>query len=265
MEFSDEQLERYSRQIILKDVGGTGQEKLLKAKVLIIGAGGLGSPAALYLAAAGVGMIGIIDSDKVELSNLQRQILHFTCDVDKNKIDSAREKLTAINPDIKIFTYHEKVTSSNIRDLIIDYDFIIDGTDNFPSKFLINDACVMLSKPFSHAGVLRFAGQTLTYIPGETCYRCIFLEPPPTGVVPSCKEAGILGAVVGILGTIQATETLKFILGKGRLLINQLLVIDAFDMEIQKIAVKKNPDCPVCSPHPSITELKDYEQKVCKI
>lgn len=265
MDFTDNQLERYSRQIILKDVGGIGQEKLMNAKVFIIGAGGLGSPAALYLAAAGVGTIGIVDSDKVDLSNLQRQILHFTEDVNKNKVDSAKETMNALNPDVKVITYYERVDSSNIKDLIKDFDFIIDGTDNFPVKFLINDACVMLGKPFSHAGVLRFAGQTMTYLPGKTCYRCIFLEPPPAGFVPSCKEAGILGAVVGILGTIQATETLKYILNKGKLLTDSLLVIDALDMEINKVKIKRKPDCPVCGNNPTITELKDYEQQVCKI
>ncbi len=265
MEFTEKQLERYSRQIILQDVGGIGQEKLLNAKIFIVGAGGLGSPAALYLAAAGVGTIGIADPDKVELSNLQRQILHFTSDVNKNKVDSAKETLNSLNPDVKVVTFHEKVDSSNIKDLIKGYDFIIDGTDNFPVKFLINDACVMLKKPFSHAGVLRFNGQTLTYIPGKACYRCLFLEPPPPGSVPSCREAGILGAVVGILGTIQAAETLKFILDKGELLSDQLLVINALNMEIRKIKVKKNPDCPVCGNDPVITELKDYEQQICEI
>ncbi len=265
MDFTDEQLERYSRQIILKDVGGSGQEKLLNARILIIGAGGLGSPAALYLAAAGVGTIGIVDSDKVDLSNLQRQILHFTDDVNKNKVDSAKETMNALNPDVNILTFHEKVDSSNIKDLVKDYDFIIDGTDNFPAKFLINDACVMLGKPFSHAGVLRFDGQTMTHLPGKTCYRCVFLKPPPAGLVPSCKEAGILGAVVGILGTIQATETLKYILNTGELLTDSILVVDALDMEINKVKVKKNPDCPVCGNNPTITELKDYEQQICKI
>ncbi len=265
MDFTDQQMERYSRQIILKDVGGIGQEKLLNAKVFIVGAGGLGSPAALYLAAAGVGTIGIADSDKVDLSNLQRQILHFTNDVNRNKVESAKETLNALNPDVKVLTFHEKVDSSNIKELIDDFDFIIDGTDNFPVKFLINDASVMLKKPFSHAGVLRFEGQTLTHIPGRTCYRCIFLDPPPAGAVPSCKEAGILGAVVGILGTIQAAETLKFILNKGELLIDSLLVVNALNMEFKKIKVKKNPDCPVCGNNPVITELKDYEQQVCNI
>lgn len=265
MDYTEEQLERYSRQIILKDVGGVGQEKLLKAKTLIIGAGGLGSPAALYLAAAGIGTIGIVDSDKVDLSNLQRQILHFTKDVGNNKVDSAKESLNAINPDVKVNTYHEKVDSTNIREIMDGYDFIIDGTDNFPAKFLINDACVMLKKPFSHAGVLRFDGQTMTYVPGKTCYRCIFIEPPPAGAVPSCKEAGILGAVVGILGTIQAAETLKFFLEKGELLTDHLLVVNALNMNIKKMNLKKNPKCPVCGKNPVITELKDYEQQVCSI
>ena len=265
MEFNDEQLLRYSRQIILKQVGGTGQEKLLQSKVLIIGAGGLGSPAVLYLASAGVGTIGIVDADKVDLSNLQRQILHFTKDVGISKVDSAKEKLNLLNSDVKVKTYNFRVDSTNIKDLIKEYDFIIDGTDNFPAKFLINDAAVMLGKPFSHAGVLRFEGQTMTYIPGHTCYRCVFLDPPPARVVPSCKEAGVLGSVVGTLGTIQATEAIKYFLNQGSLLTDSLLVFNAFEMSFNKVSLSKNEDCPVCGKNPGITSLIDYEQQICNV
>ncbi len=265
MELTEEQMYRYSRHIILKDVGGQGQQKILNGKVLIIGAGGLGSPVALYLAAAGVGTIGIVDGDNVDLTNLQRQIAHFTPDLDRPKVDSAREKIESINPDVKVATYKDIVHAGNILDMINDYDFIIDGTDNFPAKFLINDACVMSGKPYSHAGILRFDGQTITYTPGNTCYRCIFPEPPPKGAVPSCSEAGILGAVAGVLGTIQATEALKYLLGKGELLTNRLLTLDALNMRFREIPLKKNDECPVCSEVPSITELTDYERPVCDL
>ena len=217
LEFTEERLERYSRHILLKDVGVEGQIKIFDAKVLIIGAGGLGSPAALYLAAAGVGTIGIADADNVDLSNLQRQVIHHTSDVGKPKVESAAEKMRAINPDVEVRTYHEWVRAANIRQMIRDYDFVIDGTDNFVAKFLINDACVLERKPFSHGGILRFNGQTMTVRPGESaCYRCAFRAIPPRGVVPSCSEAGILGAVAGMLGTIQAAEALKFITRRGR-------------------------------------------------
>lgn len=265
MDFTEEQLLRYSRQLILKQIGGNGQEKLFNARVLIIGAGGLGSPAAFYLAAAGIGTIGLVDSDKVDLSNLHRQILHFTKDVGTLKIDSAREKLSLLNPDVKINTYHTRVDSKNIKELIKDYDFIIDGSDNFPTKFLINDACVMMQKPFSFAGVLRFEGQTLTYLPGHTCYRCVFIEPPPAGVVPSCREAGVLGAVPGIIGAIQATEAMKYILGAGNLLTDVLLLFDALEMNFSKLKLNRNENCPVCGKNPVITELKDYEQQICNL
>ncbi|MDH7604678.1 MAG: molybdopterin-synthase adenylyltransferase MoeB [Melioribacter sp.] len=265
MEFTESQIERYSRQIILKDVGGIGQQKLLNGKVLIVGAGGLGSPAALYLAAAGVGTIGIIDGDAVDLTNLQRQIIHFTPDVNKPKVESAKEKIEKLNPDVKVITYKERLNAENIIDIIKSYDFIIDGTDNFPTKFLINDACVMIKKPFSHAGILRFNGQTITYTPGNTCYRCIFKEPPPKGLIPTCSEAGILGSVAGVLGTIQATEALKYLLGIGNLLINKLLTFDAFEMKFREISLKKNKNCLICGDNPTITELKEYEQPVCDL
>lgn len=266
MELSNEQIERYSRHIILKDVGVKGQKKLLNSKVLIIGTGGLGAPAAMFLAAAGVGTIGLVDYDVVELSNLQRQIIHLTKDLNKPKIQSGKETINEMNPDVNVITYREWVTSDNIKDIIMDqdYDFIIDGTDNFPAKFLINDACVMLSKPFSHAGIIRFHGQTMTYVPGEgPCYRCIFKNPPPEGAVPSCKEAGVLGVMGGVIGTIQATEAIKFILNKGDLLTGRLLTYDALDMEFRTIKLSKKCDCQVCGDTPTIKNLIDYEQQAC--
>lgn len=246
---NEQQIERYSRHIILKEVGGAGQEKILAGKALIIGAGGLGAPAAMYLAAAGVGTVGIVDFDKVDLTNLQRQIIHFTKDVGREKVISAKEKMEAINPDVKVITYQERLNSSNIADIIKDYDFIIDGTDNFPVKFLINDACVMQKKPFSHGGILRFEGQTLTYIPGHACYRCIFKEPPPKNAVPTCSQAGILGAIAGMLGTVQAAEALKFLLGIGDLLKNRILIFDALKMNYRTVNIKRDPKCPVCGGH----------------
>lgn len=266
MDFSESQLERYSRHILLQDVGIEGQEKILSSRVLVIGAGGLGSPIALYLAAAGVGTIGIADFDRVDLTNLQRQVIHFTADIGKPKVRSAKEKMLAINPDIRVNAIDEFLDSGNIASLIRDYDFIVDGTDNFASKFLINDACVLERKPFSHGGILRFDGQTMTIKPGKTaCYRCVFTAPPPAGSVPSCSQAGVLGSVAGMLGTIQATEALKFITGAGNPLYNQLLIFEAKNMNFRKVKVKKNPDCPVCGNKPSITGLTDIEQAVCDI
>lgn len=265
MSLSEEQIERYSRHIILADVGVEGQEKILAGKVLIIGAGGLGAPVALYLAAAGVGTIGLVDADKVDLSNLQRQVIHFTPDVGKAKVLSAREKIAAINPDVKVVTYETRADASNIAGMIKDYDFIVDGTDNFAAKFLINDACVLGKKPFSHGGILRFEGQTMTYVPGEACYRCVYMAPPPKGAVPTCSQAGILGAVAGMLGTIQAAEVLRFFIGKGELLVNRLLIFDALNMTFRTVNVKRNPNCPVCGEHPSVTTLMDEEQPVCDL
>ncbi|OHD54641.1 MAG: adenylyltransferase [Spirochaetes bacterium GWF1_51_8] len=266
MEFNDEQLERYSRHILLKDIGIEGQEKILDGRVMIIGAGGLGAPIALYLAAAGVGHIGIADFDKVELSNLQRQVIHFTGDIGKRKVDSAAEKMKAINPGVDVAVYGDYLNSRNIRDVIRDYDFVIDGTDNFASKFLINDACVFEGKPFSHGGILRFDGQTMTVLPGATpCYRCIFNSPPPANSVPTCSQAGVLGPVAGMLGTIQATEALKFLTGAGELLAGRLLIFDAKTMRFRTAEVRKNPKCPVCGDHPTITELADGEQAICDL
>lgn len=266
MDFTEQQLERYSRHIILKDVGVEGQIKILNGKVLIIGAGGLGSPIALYLAAAGVGTIGIVDSDEVDLSNLQRQVIHFTKDLGVPKVESAKEKMLAINPDITVNTYKTFVNSQNIRDIIKDYDFVIDGTDNFAAKFLINDACVMEGKPYSHGGILRFEGQTMTVVPGESaCYRCVFIKPPPKNLVPTCSQAGVLGAIAGMLGTMQAAEAIKYLTGTGELLTNQLLIFDAKTMNFRKSRFKKNQNCPICGEHPTITELIDEEQPVCDL
>lgn len=265
MAFTNDQLERYSRHIILKKVGAKGQKKLLNAKVLIIGAGGLGAPAALYLAAAGVGTIGIVDADEVDLSNLQRQVIHTTADIGKAKVQSAKETMNAINPDVTVNTYRTFVTSENVMDLIKDYDFIIDGTDNFPAKFLINDACVMAKKPFSHAGIIRFKGQLMTYVPGEgPCYRCVFKDPPPKDAVPTCKQAGVIGAMGGVIGSLQAMEAVKYILGVGDLLTGYLLTCDALKMEFRKIKLPSDTSgCAVCGDHPTITELIDYEQAEC--
>lgn len=266
MAFTNEQLERYSRHIILQEVGVKGQKKLLNASVLIIGAGGLGAPAALYLAAAGVGTIGIVDADEVDLSNLQRQVIHTTNDVGKAKVKSAAETMEAINPDVTVKTYRTFVDSSNIMDLIKDYDFIIDGTDNFPAKFLINDACVMAEKPFSHAAIIRFKGQLMTYVPGEgPCYRCVFKNPPPKDAVPTCKQAGVIGAMGGVIGSLQAMEAIKYIIGKGDLLTGKLLTYDALKMEFHTIKLPKDDHCAVCGDEPTITELIDYEQAECDL
>ncbi len=266
MEVSEEYLERYSRHIILEEVGIDGQEKISSARVLIIGAGGLGSPVALYLAAAGVGTIGIADADNVEISNLQRQIVHFTSDVGSAKAVSAAAKIQAINPHVRVNVYKEYLCAANISAIIREYDFVVDGTDNFASKFLINDACVLNRIPFSHGGILRFSGQAITVKPGETaCYRCIFEQPPPTNSVPTCSSAGVLGAIGGMLGTIQATEALKYITGAGMPLYNSLLHFDAKKMDFRKVAVKKNDHCPVCGERPSIHELVDGEQAVCDL
>jgi molybdopterin/thiamine biosynthesis adenylyltransferase len=256
--FTEERLERYSRHIILKEVGIKGQEKLYASKVLIIGAGGLGAPAALYLAAAGVGKIGIVDADKVDLSNLQRQVIHHTADVGTLKVESAANKMRAINPDINVVTHHAFVTSENIAGLITGYDFVIDGTDNFAAKFLINDACVLAGIPYSHGGILRFNGQTMTIVPRQSaCYRCAFIKSPPAGAVPTCSQAGVMGAIAGMLGTIQATEALKHVIGAGRLLTNSILAFDALEMNFRKIKLKRNPHCPICGENPTITGLFD--------
>ena len=244
-----------------------GAEKALNAKVLIIGAGGLGAPAALYLAAAGVGTIGIVDADCVDLSNLQRQVIHTTNDIGTKKVEAAPETMRAINPDVTVNTYYEFVTSANILDLIKDYVFVIDGTDNFPAKFLINDACVMAKKPFSHAGIIRFKGQLTTVIPGEgPCYRCIFKNPPPKDAVPTCKQAGVIGAMGGVIGSLQAMEAIKYLTGAGDLLVGYLLTYDALKMEFHKVKLPpRGKGCAVWSDTPTITELIDYDQAVCEL
>jgi molybdopterin-synthase adenylyltransferase len=265
-EFSEDQLQRYSRHILLSGVGIEGQAKILASKVLIIGAGGLGSPAALYLAAAGVGTIGIVDADVVDLTNLQRQVVHFTKDVGSSKVDSARDKMLAINPEITVEAHRVFVNADTIGDIISGYEFIIDATDNFAAKFLINDACVLAKKPFSHGGILRFAGQTMTVVPGESaCYRCVFPKPPPRNVVPSCSQAGVLGGIAGMLGTIQAVEAVKFITGVGTLLTDAMLTFDALQMDFRKVKLRRNPRCPVCGEHPTITALFDEEQPACDL
>jgi molybdopterin/thiamine biosynthesis adenylyltransferase len=263
MALTEQQIERYSRHIILEKVGGTGQQKLLSSKVLIVGAGGLGSPAALYLAAAGVGTIGIIDGDKVDMTNLQRQIIHHTADVGVDKIVSAENKIRAINPELEILTYNLWAQANNVRQVIKKYDFVIDGTDNFAAKFLVNDACYFERKPFSHAGILQFDGQLITVLPGETaCYRCIFDAPPPPDAVPSCSQAGVLGVLAGVVGSLQATEAVKYLLGIGDLLTNTLLTYNALTMEFRKVQLNRNPDCPLCGSNPKITELKDEDQPI---
>ncbi|MDR1465942.1 MAG: molybdopterin-synthase adenylyltransferase MoeB [Oscillospiraceae bacterium] len=267
MAFTNDQLERYSRHILLQEVGVKGQKKLQDAKVLIIGAGGLGSPCSLYLAAAGVGTIGIADADEVDLSNLQRQIVHTTPDLGKAKVLSAKETMQAVNPDVRVNPYRTFVAANNILDLIADYDFVIDATDNFPAKFLINDACVLAAKPFSHAGIIRFQGQLMTYVPGQDapCYRCVFQDPPPPDAVPTCRQAGIIGAMAGVIGSLQALEAVKYITGAGQLLTGHLLTYDALKMAFRKIKIPRRKTCAVCGEHPSILRPFDYEQACCDL
>ncbi len=266
--FTDAQIERYSRHIILREVGGRGQKRLFDGKVLIVGAGGLGSPVALYLAAAGVGVLGIADADVVDVSNLQRQVIHHTPDVGKPKVISAKEKMEAINPDVQVVTYQTWINSGNILDIIKDYDFVIDGTDNFAAKFLINDACVMAGKPFSHGGILHFIGQTTTVKPGESaCFRCVFPSPPPRDSIPTCAQAGVIGVLPGVIGSIQATEAVKFLMGVGELLTDRLLIYDAEAMDFRNVPIRKNPRCPLCGENPTIHELRDEADamNVCEI
>jgi molybdopterin-synthase adenylyltransferase len=260
LDFSEEEIRRYSRHIVLPEVGGTGQKRINRASVLVVGAGGLGSPVTYYLAAAGVGKIGIVDNDVVDISNLQRQILHRTVDLGRKKVESARETLLALNPHVNIVPYDLRLNSTNIRDILREYDVVAEGSDNFPTKFLVNDACVMTGTPLSMAGIFRFSGQILTVIPGEgPCYRCLIPQPPPPGAIPSCQEAGVLGAMAGAVGVMQATEILKIILSKGEVLSGRLLLFEALQMRFEPIEVKRNPECPVCSATPSITELIDYD------
>jgi len=260
-----QQFERYSRNIMLEPIGPDGQEKLLAAKVLIVGLGGLGSPAALYLAAAGVGTIGLLDGDEVDLTNLQRQITHRTEDVGRRKVASAREKMRAINPDVTVHAHDAWARADGIRGIIKDYDFVIDAVDNFAAKFLINDACFFERIPFSHAGILEFEGQLMTVLPGRTaCYRCVFPTPPSEGSVPARGQTGVLGVLPGVVGSLQATEAIKHILGIGDLLTDFLLTYDALAMRFRKVSLQRHPKCPLCGPTPEIVELKDEEGAVCK-
>jgi molybdopterin/thiamine biosynthesis adenylyltransferase/rhodanese-related sulfurtransferase len=258
---SKEEILRYSRHLIMPEVGMEGQLKLKQAKVLCIGTGGLGAPLGLYLAAAGVGRIGLVDFDTVDFTNLQRQVLFGTSDVGRPKIEAAAEHLRNLNPTIQIDTFETRLTSENALDLFKDYDIIVDGTDNFPTRYLVNDACVLLGKPNVYGSIFRFEGQiTIFGAPGGPCYRCLYPEPPPPGLVPSCAEGGVLGVLPGIVGTIQAAETLKLIIGKGVPLIGRLLLFDALGMKFRELKLRKNPECPVCGEHPTVTKLIDYAE-----
>jgi adenylyltransferase/sulfurtransferase len=260
-ELSNAEVQRYSRHLILPEVGPEGQRRLKAGRVLCIGAGGLGSPAALYLAAAGVGTIGIVDFDAVDASNLQRQILHSTPDVGRSKLESAREKLTALNPEVSIETYETALTSANALELFREYDVILDGTDNFATRYLVNDACVLLGKPNAYGSIFRFEGQASVFaIEGGPCYRCLYPEPPPPGLVPSCAEGGVLGVLPGVIGTIQATESIKLLLGAKDTLAGRLLLYDAWNMRFRELKLRRDPECPVCGDHPTVKELIDYEQ-----
>ena len=258
--FTPEQAKRYSRHIIMPQIGGSGQRKLLDAKVLLIGAGGLGSPTALYLAAAGVGTLGIVDFDEVDLTNLQRQILHRTQDIGRPKVESASDTIASINPDIRVVQHRIQLTSENAMEVLEPYDIVVDGSDNFATRYLVNDACVMLGKPCVHGSIFLFEGQAATFVPGKGCYRCLYPTPPPPGMVPNCAEAGVLGVLPGIVGCIQAIETIKIILGLGETLTGRLLLFDALSMETRQVKVRRNSDCPVCGDSPTVTELIDYEE-----
>ena len=253
------QVQRYSRHIIMPQVGSSGQRKLIDAKVLIVGAGGLGSPVAVYLALAGVGAIGIVDFDTVDVSNLQRQILHQNKDIGRPKVVSAKETLTSYNPEINVILHEEPITSDNAMDIIPKYDVVINGADNFAARYLVNDACYLSGKPLVDGSILLFDGQASVYLPGNGCYRCLFPTPPPPGVVPSCAEAGVLGALPGMVGTIQATEAIKLILGIGDPLSGRLLLIDALEMDFRTVKMRRNPKCALCGDNPTVTELIDYE------
>ena len=255
-----ERVTRYSRHIIMPQVGSVGQRKIFESKVLIVGAGGLGSPVALYLALAGVGTIGIVDFDIVDLSNLQRQILHQNDDVGKPKVVSARETLNAYNPDVRVVTHEEPLHSENAMQIIEQYDIVVNGADNFAVRYLVNDACVFLKKPLVDGSILMFDGQATVYLPGKGCYRCLYPEPPPPGMVPSCAEAGVLGAMCATIGSIQATEVLKLVLGVGESLNGRLLLYDALSMEMRQLRIRRRPDCVVCGDNPTITELIDYDE-----
>ena len=261
VELSNDEIARYSRHLIMPEVALEGQKKLKAARVLTIGAGGLGAPLAMYLAAAGIGTIGIVDFDVVDESNLQRQIIHGTSDVGRKKMESARDTILDINPNVKVEAYEEPLTSENALDTIKDYDIIVDGTDNFATRYLVNDACVLLGKPNVYGSIFRFEGQASVFYAEEgPCYRCLYPEPPPPGLVPSCAEGGVLGILPGAVGTIQATETVKLILGIGEPLIGRLLLYDALGMSFREMTLRKDPDCPVCGENPTVTELIDYQE-----
>jgi molybdopterin/thiamine biosynthesis adenylyltransferase/rhodanese-related sulfurtransferase len=258
---SNDEILRYSRHLIMPEVGMEGQQKLKAARVLCIGAGGLGSPLALYLAAAGVGTLGIVDFDVVDYTNLQRQIIHTTADVGRKKLDSAADKLKAINPFLNLRTFDTKLTGANALELFREFDIVADGTDNFPTRYLVNDACVLAGKPNVYGSIFRFEGQASVFATKEgPCYRCLYPEPPPPGLVPSCAEGGVLGILPGLVGVIQATETIKLILGQGDSLVGRLLLVDALGMKFRELKLRKNPDCPVCGTHRTITKLIDYDE-----
>ena len=253
------QVQRYSRHIIMPQVGSAGQRKLLEAKVLMVGAGGLGSPISIYLTLAGVGTVGIVDFDTVDVTNLQRQILHQNDDIGRPKVQSAKETLLSYNPDVNVIIHEEPLLSDNALEIISGYDVIINGADNFPARYLVNDAAYLCGKPLVDGSILLFDGQATVYIPGQGCYRCLFPTPPPPGEVPSCAEAGVLGVLPGLVGTIQATETVKLIMGLGESLSGRLLIVDAMDMSFRTLKMRRNPDCPLCGGDPTVTELIDYE------
>jgi molybdopterin/thiamine biosynthesis adenylyltransferase/rhodanese-related sulfurtransferase len=260
-QFTPEQLTRYSRHFLLPEVGEQGQAKLLEAKVLLLGAGGLGSPTALYLAAAGVGTLGIVDHDVVDLSNLQRQILHSNDRIGMPKVESARIAIEALNPDVRVVAHPERLSSTNALEIFRQYDVIVDGCDNFPTRYLVNDACVMLGKPNVHGSIFQFEGMASVFAPGRgPCYRCLFPEPPPPGAAPSCAEAGVLGVLPGLVGCVQALETIKLILGAGRPLIGRMVHFDTLGMEVRVNRLQRDPECPMCGEHPTITTLIDYEE-----
>ncbi len=260
-ELTTDDLSRYSRHLILPEVGMEGQRRLKAAKVLCVGTGGLGSPLAFYLAAAGIGTLGLVDFDVVDASNLQRQIIHSTKDIGRKKLDSAAEKLTALNPVLNVVKHETMLTSANALEILKDYDVVADGTDNFPTRYLVNDACVLLGKPNAYGSIFRFEGQASVFATEEgPCYRCLYPEPPPPGLVPSCAEGGVLGILPGLVGVIQATEVIKLILGKGEPLIGRLLLVDALSMRFRELKLRKNPECPVCGTNPTVKQLIDYQQ-----
>ena len=261
MSFTEDEVRRYARHIILPGIGGDGQRKLNQARVLVIGAGGLGSPAAMYLAAAGVGTIGLVDFDRVELSNLQRQLLHDTDDVGRPKVDSARDRLNELNPNVEVVPHRVLLSSENAFEVLGPYDVVVDGTDNFPVRYLVNDACQMLGTPLVYGSIYQWEGQATVFLPGQQtpCYRCLFPEPPPPGTVPSCAEGGVFGVLPGIIGSIQAVEAIKLVLGVGETLAGTLVLYDAMRNEFTSVKLRWDPDCPVCGKHPTVTELIDYE------